>query len=132
MTLTLDQLNAADQAGFTALLDGVYEHSPWIASQTWAAKPFRTLTQLKHALATTVRQAPEAAQLELIRAHPEYHRVLTQGERALERDFGGGDTNPFLHMSMHIAIKEQLSIAARSASMSVSRRYSPLLHLGNA
>lgn len=71
MTLTLDQLNAADQAGFTALLDGVYEHSPWIASQTWAAKPFRTQTHLKHALAATVRQAPEAAQLDLIRAHPE-------------------------------------------------------------
>nr|MBP7485592.1 2-oxo-4-hydroxy-4-carboxy-5-ureidoimidazoline decarboxylase [Aquabacterium sp.] len=71
MTLTLDQLNAADQATFTALLDGVYEHSPWIASQTWSARPFRSLTQLKYALATTVRQAPEAAQLDLIRAHPE-------------------------------------------------------------
>ena len=45
---------------------------------------------------------------EIIRAHPEYHRVLGQGERALERDFGAGDTNPFLHMGLHVALVEQL------------------------
>lgn len=50
----------------------------------------------------------EALIAEVIRAHPEYHRVLTQGERALERDFGGGDTNPFLHMGLHVALIEQL------------------------
>ncbi len=33
MTLTLDTLNAATQAEFTALLDGTYEHSPWIAER---------------------------------------------------------------------------------------------------
>ncbi|WP_290871524.1 2-oxo-4-hydroxy-4-carboxy-5-ureidoimidazoline decarboxylase [Aquabacterium sp.] len=69
--LTLAALNAADQAGFTALLDGVYEHSPWIAEQAWAQRPFRTLTQLKHALAQVVRLASTEAQLGLIRAHPE-------------------------------------------------------------
>ncbi len=45
---------------------------------------------------------------EVIRAHPEYHRVLGQGERALERDFAAGDTNPFLHMGLHVALIEQL------------------------
>ncbi|HET6787301.1 MAG TPA: 2-oxo-4-hydroxy-4-carboxy-5-ureidoimidazoline decarboxylase, partial [Aquabacterium sp.] len=71
MTLTLDQLNAADQTAFTALLDGVYEHSPWIAAQTWSQGPFRTLTHLKYALARTVREAPLQAQMDLIRVHPE-------------------------------------------------------------
>ncbi|MBA4108381.1 MAG: OHCU decarboxylase [Leptothrix sp. (in: Bacteria)] len=71
MSLTLDQLNTADQAGFTALLDGVYEHSPWIAEQAWAQRPFKTLAHLKFALAQVVRQAPQASQLGLIRAHPE-------------------------------------------------------------
>ena len=37
--LTLTQLNAATQAEFTALLDGTYEHSPWIAEATWAQRP---------------------------------------------------------------------------------------------
>jgi len=72
--LTLAQLNAADQAGFTALLDGIYEHSPWIAAEAWAQKPasgFVSLDQLKHTLAQVVRTASQDAQLALIRAHPE-------------------------------------------------------------
>ncbi|HYR24913.1 MAG TPA: 2-oxo-4-hydroxy-4-carboxy-5-ureidoimidazoline decarboxylase [Aquabacterium sp.] len=70
-SLTLDQLNAADQHTFTRLLDGVYEHSPWIADATWALRPFLSLAHLKHALARTVREAPLDQQLSLIRAHPE-------------------------------------------------------------
>jgi N-carbamoyl-L-amino-acid hydrolase len=69
--LTLEQLNAASQAQFTALLDGVYEHSPWIAEATWRQRPFPTLAALKHALVGTVRQAGPEAQVQLIRAHPE-------------------------------------------------------------
>lgn len=71
MTLTLDQLNVADQTAFVALLDGVYEHSPWIAEAAWAQRPFRTLAQLKYALAQVVRHAGRDLQLGLIRAHPE-------------------------------------------------------------
>ena len=70
-TLSLDQLNEADQAAFTQLLDGIYEHSPWIAEATWAKRPFASLAHLKHALAQTVREASVAQQLGLIRAHPE-------------------------------------------------------------
>ena len=44
--------------------------------------------------------------------HPEYHTVLEQPERYQEREYRpeAGATNPFLHMSMHLAIEEQLSI----------------------
>jgi len=69
--LTLETLNAADQAGFTALLDGVYEHSPWIAARAWARRPFATLAQLKRGLVEAVREASHEEQLGLIRAHPE-------------------------------------------------------------
>ena len=69
--LSLDQLNAADQTAFTALLDGTYEHSPWVAQQAWHRRPFATVTALKQALADAVRQAPQDQQLALIRAHPE-------------------------------------------------------------
>jgi N-carbamoyl-L-amino-acid hydrolase len=69
--LTLEQLNTLDQAAFTQALDGVYEHSPWIAQQAWAQRPFPTLTALKYALAKVVRQASSDQQLALIRAHPE-------------------------------------------------------------
>ncbi|MDN3922745.1 2-oxo-4-hydroxy-4-carboxy-5-ureidoimidazoline decarboxylase [Roseateles violae] len=72
--MTLDDLNRADAAGFVRLLDGVYEHSPWIAERAAAARPpagFDSLAQLKHALARVVREARREEQLGLIRAHPE-------------------------------------------------------------
>ncbi len=69
--LTLEVLNDSSQAEFTRLLDGVYEHSPWIAEQAWQARPFRSLAHLKRGLIEALRAAPREAQLGLIRAHPE-------------------------------------------------------------
>jgi N-carbamoyl-L-amino-acid hydrolase len=69
--LRLEQLNAATQDGFTALLDGVYEHSPWIAGEAWTRRPFASLAQLKLALVQVLREAGYEKQLALIRAHPE-------------------------------------------------------------
>jgi Domain of unknown function (DUF1841) len=44
--------------------------------------------------------------------HPEYHAVLDQPDKYLDRDYlpEFGETNPFLHMAMHMAIEEQLAI----------------------
>ncbi|MBU2285687.1 MAG: 2-oxo-4-hydroxy-4-carboxy-5-ureidoimidazoline decarboxylase [Gammaproteobacteria bacterium] len=71
MALTIAQLNSAPPEAATALLDGVYEHSPWIASRAMAARPFRSLAHLKHALVRVVAQASTDEQLGLVRAHPE-------------------------------------------------------------
>lgn len=71
MSLTLAQLNAATPTEAVALLDGVYEHSPWIAERALAARPFRSLAHLKHALVQALAASPSDAQIGLIRAHPE-------------------------------------------------------------
>ncbi|GAD21600.1 2-oxo-4-hydroxy-4-carboxy-5-ureidoimidazoline decarboxylase [Acidovorax sp. MR-S7] len=71
MALTLEQLNAADTAAAMQLLDGLYEHSPWIAEAALAQRPFRSLTHLKHAMVQVLAEAPLERQLGLIRAHPE-------------------------------------------------------------
>ncbi|UZG46256.1 2-oxo-4-hydroxy-4-carboxy-5-ureidoimidazoline decarboxylase [Caldimonas thermodepolymerans] len=71
MVLTLDRLNAAAPDEFVALLDGIYEHSPWVAQAAAPMRPFRTLAQLKRALVVAVREAGRERQLALIRAHPE-------------------------------------------------------------
>ncbi|GKS75596.1 2-oxo-4-hydroxy-4-carboxy-5-ureidoimidazoline decarboxylase [Acidovorax sp. SUPP950] len=71
MPLTLEQLNAAPPEEAAHLLDGLYEHSPWIAAQALAARPFRSLAQFKHAMVRVLAQAPREAQLALVRAHPE-------------------------------------------------------------
>ncbi|MDQ3060735.1 MAG: 2-oxo-4-hydroxy-4-carboxy-5-ureidoimidazoline decarboxylase [Pseudomonadota bacterium] len=69
--ITLNQLNTASQEEFIQLLDGTYEHSPWIAQAAWARRPFSSLAQLKLALVQVVRDAGRAPQLALILAHPE-------------------------------------------------------------
>jgi hypothetical protein len=54
---------------------------------------------LEHQLATVVAQ------------HPEYHAVVEGAPDALERDYApeGGESNPFLHMGLHLAIREQVA-----------------------
>lgn len=49
---------------------------------------------------------------DVIRLHPEYHALLSDAGRTQDKDWlpEGGETNPFLHMGMHVAIREQLSI----------------------
>ena len=69
--LTLELINAASADEFVALLDGTYEHSPWIAQRAASARPFVSLVQLKLALAEVVRVSDRDLQLALIRAHPE-------------------------------------------------------------
>ena len=71
MNLTLDRLNAASPAEAAALLDGTYEHSPWIVERALPARPFASLAQLKLALIEVVRKAGREQQIALVRAHPE-------------------------------------------------------------
>lgn len=49
---------------------------------------------------------------QVVQQHPEYHPLLNDEQAHLDKDYTPemGETNPFLHMSMHIAIAEQLSI----------------------
>jgi len=64
--------------------------------------------------------------LEIILQHPEYHDMLGNPESFQDKDYPPemGDTNPFLHMSMHVAIREQLSI---NQPFGICDRYSSLL-----
>ncbi len=71
MTLTLDQLNAATAQDAALLLDGLYEHSPWIAQAALAQRPFKSLPHMKHVMARIVADIGRDTQLALIRAHPE-------------------------------------------------------------
>jgi N-carbamoyl-L-amino-acid hydrolase len=71
MPLTLTRLNDATPAEAASLLDGLYEHSPWIAERALARRPFATLAQLKRALVEVLAQSSRDEQLALIRAHPE-------------------------------------------------------------
>ncbi len=71
MNMTLAALNAAPEAEALAMLDGLYEHSPWIAQSALAHRPFASGTALKHAMTVVLNQADYEAKVTLVRAHPE-------------------------------------------------------------
>lgn len=50
--------------------------------------------------------------LEVMLLHPEYHPMLEDPDRNLDRHWGpdSGENNPFLHLSLHLAIEEQLAM----------------------
>ncbi|MGZ8340759.1 MAG: DUF1841 family protein [Telluria sp.] len=54
----------------------------------------------------------DAIAADWIARHPEYDDVLGDAEAAIARDYSveGGQANPFLHLSMHLSIAEQVSI----------------------
>ena len=49
---------------------------------------------------------------DLVALHPEYHATLEEPEKFADRDYAPetGDVNPFLHLSLHLAVAEQLAI----------------------
>jgi OHCU decarboxylase len=69
--MTLEQLNSSGQTAFVAAIGHVFEHSPWIASETWSHRPFRDRSHLHAELCSTLHRADPARQLALIRAHPD-------------------------------------------------------------
>lgn len=48
---------------------------------------------------------------EVVIQHPEYHALLENSEGSLSKEYlpEVGESNPFLHMGMHIGIREQLT-----------------------
>ncbi|MFK7966392.1 MAG: DUF1841 family protein [Burkholderiaceae bacterium] len=70
----------------------------------------------------------EAIALDIIKVHPEYHEDLADEDAAVQASYSveQGRTNPFLHLSMHLAIAEQQSIdqppGIREALQSLSSR----------
>jgi 2-oxo-4-hydroxy-4-carboxy-5-ureidoimidazoline decarboxylase len=70
-TYSLDALNALSEPAFVAALANVFEHSPWVAQRAAAARPFADVDALHAAMCAALDASSDAAQLALIRAHPE-------------------------------------------------------------
>ena len=73
----------------------------------------------------------EVTAAELAARHPEYQALLSHPERAVEQEWSpeSGQMNPFLHLSLHLAIHEQVSIdqppGIRAAFESLRARMDP-------
>lgn len=72
-------------------------------------------------------QPLEAQIADIIAAHPEYQQML-QDETSLRQEFGadGGRENPFLHMGLHLALREQIGTDRPAGIADIHRRLAAL------
>jgi OHCU decarboxylase len=69
--IELPQLNTLPAEEFSRRLNGIFEHSPWVASRAAECRPFASRQELLAAMCRAVDEASSAEQLALIRAHPQ-------------------------------------------------------------
>jgi 2-oxo-4-hydroxy-4-carboxy-5-ureidoimidazoline decarboxylase len=86
---TLAELNAAAPAGFVARLGHLFEHSPWVAEETYPRRPFRDAKQLHAELCATMHRAARDRRLALIRAHPDLAERMDELTAASAREQAG-------------------------------------------
>lgn len=73
----------------------------------------------------------EVTAADIAARHPEYHGLLADAETAVDQEWTPetGQMNPFLHLSLHLAIHEQVSIdhppGIRAAYDSLRTRMDP-------
>jgi hypothetical protein len=69
----------------------------------------------------------EKIAVEVIQMHPEYHLILDSPERYMHQQYFPemGETNPFLHLSLHLSVIEQISINQPTGIMQI---YDKLRH----
>lgn len=79
----------------------------------------------KHTRGETL-EGVEALVVVIAQQHPEYHPLLQNPDSSRDRDYrpDNGQTNPFLHMAMHIAIEEQITT---DQPRGIRHRYQQLL-----
>ena len=59
--MALDELNRLAPAAFVAALDGIFEHSPWVAERVASLRPFGSRTQLLAAMCAAVNTAKSSS-----------------------------------------------------------------------
>lgn len=69
----------------------------------------------------------EKIAIEVIQMHPEYHLILDSPERYMHQQYFPemGETNPFLHLSLHLSVIEQINI---NQPIGITQIYDKLRH----
>ncbi|SON56476.1 Uric acid degradation bifunctional protein PucL [Hartmannibacter diazotrophicus] len=69
--LSIEGVNGLPEGRFMAMFGDVAEHSPWVARQAMAGRPFADREAMIQAMTDAIGKAPLEARLALIRAHPD-------------------------------------------------------------
>lgn len=77
-SLSLDELNKVCGNTFATQLAELYEHSPWVVTETSYLRPFQTLESMQAAFESTLFGSPPEKQAQLIAAHPDLAAKLEE------------------------------------------------------
>jgi Domain of unknown function (DUF1841) len=81
----------------------MHPSSPAEVRQFWL-DAFAKLTQNR-----TANSPHEQLAMDILAQHREFHERLKTGSDPLNRSYSAGEINPYLHLSMHLAVQEQIS-----------------------
>ena len=71
MAIRIKQINDFDSVRFVDLLDGVFQHSAWVAERAYLLRPFSSRGNLYEVMVNIVRRASPAHRIELLNRYPE-------------------------------------------------------------
>ena len=88
--MSMSAVNALSPKAFIAAFGDVAEHSPWVAREADAARPFASREALVRHFVTAIRAANHDAQVALIRAHPDLATRAKLTEDSTKEQAGAG------------------------------------------
>lgn len=91
--MTIDEINAMSPQAFIEAFGDVAEHSPWVAREAQAYRPFRNRDELALHFERALKSANRDAQLALIRAHPDLATKAKLTEDSSREQAGAGLTS---------------------------------------
>ncbi|MDQ6419142.1 2-oxo-4-hydroxy-4-carboxy-5-ureidoimidazoline decarboxylase [Paenibacillus sp. LHD-117] len=86
----IETSNQDERAAFAAKFGSIFEHSPWIAEEAWAYRPFGSREDLLERMSGIVMDADDDRQLALLRAHPELGAKIRMTEESVLEQRGAG------------------------------------------
>lgn len=90
MSYSIPNINQMAQPEFVRTFGSVFEQTPNIAEQAWHQRPFLDLDHLHRVMVKSVEQMSEAAQLELIRSHPDLGSRLKMAPASVQEQTSVG------------------------------------------
>jgi len=90
MAYTFEELNQKDQQGFVEAVGSIWEHSPWVAEQTWSKRPFSNIDELFSTMENEVETAPMQKKLDLLNAHPDLGGKVKMTDESVSEQKGAG------------------------------------------
>ena len=88
--MSITDINAMSPKAFIEAFGDVAEHSPWVAREADAARPFASRETLVRHFETAIRAANRDAQLALVRAHPDLATKAKLTDDSTKEQAGAG------------------------------------------